>query len=81
MEQTTESDESHENEIPQQTSEDNQYTQKTQKDTINLPEIDIQKTPENSQKTPLQEQPVKTRGEKYSLRPNPNPNFSDSYRY
>ena len=25
--------------------------------------------------------PTNTRGEKYNLRPNPNPNFSDSYRY
>ena len=35
------------------------------------PEIDAQET----QKT------VNTRGEKYNLRPNPNPNYSDSYRY
>ena len=25
--------------------------------------------------------PTNTRGEKYNLRPNPNSNFSDSYRY
>ena len=24
---------------------------------------------------------INTRGEKYNLRPNPNPNYSDSYRY
>ena len=35
------------------------------------PDIDAQET----QKT------VNTRGEKYNLRPNPNPNYSDSYRY
>ena len=39
------------------------------------------KTPENSENTPLQEEPINTRGEKYNLRPNPNPNYSDSYRY
>ena len=28
--------------------------------------VDIQKTPENSQNTPLQEKPINTRGEKYT---------------
>ena len=47
----------------------------------NTPETQTQKTPENSENTPLQEEPINTRGEKYNLRSNPNPNFSDSYRY
>ena len=47
----------------------------------NTPETQTQKTPENSENTPLQEEPINTRGEKYNLRPNPNPNYSDSYRY
>ena len=69
------------NEIPQQTSENDQNTRKTQKDTNNPSKYDIRNTPENSQITPLQEEPINTRGEKYNLRPNPNPNYSDSYRY
>ena len=88
MEQTTEPNEDHENESPQQSGEDDQITQKTQKDIENSSENDIrntpentQNTPENSQNTPLQEEPLNTRGEKYNLRPNPKPNFSDSYRY
>ena len=51
------------------------------KDKDNTPEEKTPKTPENSQKTPLQEKPINTRGERYNLRPNPNPNYSDSYRY
>ena len=54
---------------------------KTQKDTDNSSEDVIQKSPENSQNTPLLEEPIKTRDGKYNLRPNPNPNYSDSYRY
>ena len=81
VEQTTEPNENHENESPQQSGEDAQITQKTQKDIENSSVNDIQNTPENSQKTPLQEEPINTRGEKYNLRPNPNPNYSDSYRY
>ena len=46
-------------------------TQNSPKTPENNPEIDAQET----QKT------VNTRGEKYNLRPNPNPNYSDSYRY
>ena len=80
MEQTTEPDDNHENQIPQQVSENDQRTQKTQKDTKIPSEDDSQKTPENSQKTPLQEEPINTLGEKYNLQPNPNPNYSDSYR-
>ena len=82
--QTTEPDRNHENhadEIPKQISEDDQNTQETQKASYNPSEDDIQKTPENSQNTPLQEEPMNTRGEKYNLRPNPNLNYSDSYRY
>ena len=95
VEQTTEPNENHENESPQQSGEDDQITQKTQKDIENSSENDIrntpensqntpensQNTPENSQNTPLQEEPINTRGEKYNLRPNPNPNYSDSFRY
>ena len=84
MEQTTEPDQNgdnHENEIPQHISEDDQNTRKTQKEPNNSSVDDTQKTPENSQNTPLQEEPMNTRGEKYNLRPNPNPNYSDTYRY
>ena len=84
MEQTTEPDQNHEShadENPQQISEDDQNTQKLQKEPNNPSDNHTQKTPENSQNTPLQEEPIKTRGEKYNLRPNPNPNYSDTYRY
>ena len=41
------------------------------------------KTPENNPENDAQEteKTVNTRGEKYNLRPNPNPDYSDSYRY
>ena len=84
VEQTTEPDQNcdnHENEIPQHISEDDQNTQKTQKEPNNSSVDNTQKTLEDSQNTPLQEEPINTRGEKYNLRPNPNPNYSDSYRY
>ena len=82
-------------EIPQHTSEDDQNTQITQKEQNNTSSNEIQKTPENtqnvskntqnspenSQNTPLQEEPINTRSERYNLRPNPNPNYSDSFRY
>ena len=45
MEHTTEPDEDHTNENPQQISEDGQNTQKTQKDTNNSSDDDMQKTP------------------------------------
>ena len=61
--------------------ENDNNTQKTQKDANNATDNDNQKTPENSQNTPLQEEPINTRGEKYNLRPNTNPNYSDTYRY
>ena len=84
VDQTTEPDQNHGNhadEIPQQSNDDDNNTQNTQKDTNISSDDDTQKTPENSQNTPLQEEPINTRGEKYNLRPNPNPNYSDSYRY
>ena len=81
MEQTTQPDENHEIEKPQQTIEDEQSTQKTQKDANNSVNDDIHKTPKNPQNTPSQEEPTNTRGDKYNLRPNPNPNYSDTFRY
>ena len=82
MEQTTEPERETGNENSQETHDDvTDYPQKTQKDRNITPEIDIQKTPEISENTPLQEEPINTRGEKYNLRHNPNPNYSDSYRY
>ena len=81
MEQTTEPDENHENEILQQIIVDDQSTKKPQEDANNSLGDDIQKTPESPQNTPLQEEPRNTRGDKYNLRPNPNPNYSDTYRY
>ena len=84
VEQTTEPDQNydnHQNEIPQHISDDDENTQKTQKEPNISSVDDTQKTPENSQNTPLQEKPINTRGETYNLRPNPNPNYSDSYRY
>ena len=84
VEQTTVPDQNygnHGDEIPQQLNNDDNNTQKTQKDTNSSTDDDIQKTPENSQNTPLQEEPINTRGQKYNLRPKPNPNYSDSYRY
>ena len=83
MEQATEPDQNYEihaDENPQQISEDDQNTQKLQKEPNNPSDNDTQKTPENSQNTPLQEEPINTRGEKYNLRLNPNPNYSDTYR-
>ena len=83
MEQTTEPDQNydnHKNEFPQHINDD-ENTQKIQKEPNNPSVDDIQKTPENPQNTPLQEKPINTRGKKYNLRPNPNPNYSDTYRY
>ena len=51
------------------------------------PTIDAEKSPENTGENQDNDEfqkektPTNTRGEKYNLRPNPNPNFSDSYRY
>ena len=47
-------------------------------------EIDANDNQQDLQPNPTidtEKPPTNTRGEKYSLRPNPNPNFSDSYRY
>ena len=73
--------ENHADENPQQLNKKDDNTQKIQKDANISTDDDSRKTPENSQNTPLQEEPMNTRGEKYNLRPNPNPNYSDSYRY
>ena len=81
VEQTTEPDENHGSEIPQQIIKDDQSTQKTQKDTNISLDVDIQKTPENPPNTPSQKEPINSRGDKYNLRPNSNPNYSDIYRY
>ena len=82
MEQTTDLEEENNNEIPQETHSDEvNSSRNTQKDKDTTPEERTPKTPENSQSTPLQEEPINTRGEKYNLQPNPNPNYSDSYRY
>ena len=79
MEQTTEREEENYNEIPQE------YHDAETEVSLNTPKKHRthkpKKNPENSQNTPLQEVPINTRGEKYNLRPNPNPNYSDSYRY
>ena len=80
VEQSTEPEEENHDDIQQEIQDETpEVSQKTPKE--NTPETQIQKTPENSQNTPSQEQPINTRGEKYNLRPNPNPNYSDSYRY
>ena len=80
VEQSTEPEEENHDDIQQEIQdEEPEVSQKTPKEKTQ--ETQIQKTPENSQNTPLQEQPINTRGEKYNLRPNPNPNYSDSYRY
>ena len=58
-----------------------------QQDLLPNPTIDAEKYPENTaesqEKDEVQKEktPTNTRGEKYNLRPNPNPNFSDSYRH
>ena len=82
VEQTTEPERETSNGNTQETHDHvTDYPQKTQKDRNITPEIDIQRTPEIPENTPLQEEPINTRGEKYNLRPNPNPNYSDTYRY
>ena len=58
-----------------------------QQDSLPNPTIDAEKSPENTDENQGNEEvqkekiPTNTRGKKYNLRPNPNPNFSDSYRY
>ena len=86
MEQTTVPEKTNRDITPQEIVDDVSITKETQKDRNKTPE-NIQKTPENTQKTRensqntlLQEEPINNRGAKYNLRPNPNANFSDSYR-
>ena len=79
MEQTTEPEKETNNENLQETHDDE--VENPQKDRNITPEIDAQNTPEIPENIPSQEEPINTRGEKYNLRPNPNPNYSDSYRY
>ena len=79
VEQTTDLEEENYDEIPQETH--SYEVNSPQKDKNTTPEKKNPKTPENSQNTPLHEEPINTRGERYNLRPNPNPNYSDSYRY
>ena len=80
MEHTTERKEENCDENLQEIQdEESKTSQKIPKE--NTPETQTQKTPENSENTPLQEELINTRGEKYNIRPNPNPNYSDSYRY
>ena len=92
MEQTTAPEVENRNITPQETPDDTPIMEETHKNKNNTNEIktpentqnvpkNTQESPENSQNTPLQEEPLNTRGEKYNLRPNPNPNYSDSYRY
>ena len=58
-----------------------------QQDLLPNPTIDAEKSPgytdENQENVEVRKEKTltNTRGEKYNLRPNPNPNFSDSYRY
>ena len=61
VEQSTESEEKNHEEIPQETCDDEaEVYQKTPNE--NLPEIQTQKTPKNSENTPLQEEPRNARG-------------------
>ena len=58
-------------------------TSKTPEISQDFPAQNSPKTPENNPEIDAQEteKTVNTRGEKYNLRPNRNPNYSDSYRY
>ena len=65
VEQTTEREEENGDENLQEIQdEESESSQKTPKE--NTPETQTQKTPENSKNTPLQEEPINTRGEKYN---------------
>ena len=61
-------------------------TNDNQQDLLPNPTIDAEKSPEdtdeNQENDEVQNEkpPTITRGEKHNIRPNPNPNFSDSYR-
>ena len=79
VEQTTQCEEENYNEILQEIHDDETgISEKNPKDIT--PEIQTQKNPENFESTPLQEELINNRGEKYNLRPNLNPNYPDSYR-
>ena len=68
--QTTEPGEENHNEIPPKLYDDGaDDSQKTPEE--NTPEIQSQNTPEPFENTQMQKEPMKTRGEKYNLRPNP----------
>ena len=61
MEQTTEREEENRDENLQEIhDEESEISQKIPKE--NTPETQTQKTPENSENTPLQEEPINTRG-------------------
>ena len=79
VEQTTEPEKETNNENLQETHDDE--VENPQKDRNITPEIDARNTPEIPENIPSQEEPINTRGEKYNLRPNPNPNYSDIFRY
>ena len=79
MEQSTECEEENHEEIPVEICDDEtEVSQKTPNE--NTPKIQTQKIPEISENTPLQVEPINTRGEKYNLRSNPYPNYSEPYR-
>ena len=80
MEQTTEREEENRDENLQEIQdEESEISRKIPEE--NTPETQTKKPQKTPKIPPLQEEPINTRGEKYNLRPNPNPNFSDSYRY
>ena len=58
-------------------------TSRNPEDTRENPTQNSPKSPETNTENDAQEaeETVNTRGEKYNLRPNPNPNYSDSYCY
>ena len=73
LEKTTSDAENHES-IPENSRNPESFqefpSQNSPESPKNNPEIDTQDT-----------EVINTRGENYKLRPNPNPNCSDSYRY
>ena len=74
-------------ETPHENAENEIDINDNQQDLQPNPTIDAEKSPENTDgnqendEVQKEKTPTNTRGEKYNLRPNPNPNFSDSYRY
>ena len=80
VDQTTEREEGNHNEILQENYDDE--TKNSQKKQKKLHQKYKPKNLQKNMKTPpLQQEPINTRGEKYNLRPNSNPNYSDSFRY